>query len=276
MKLPLSAKAVATKVAIASSIAALGSTMFITTAANALTITPPNDVNASVNANANVSTSTNSTTNSSSTNVNANEQTRLQNIISKGDQEITRRLSSLTTLSAKINAATRLTASDKTTLTNEVNDTITGLTALKTKLDSETTITAARADAQDIYTEYRVYALVAPKINLIKVADDQQVVEQKLQTLIQKFQTRINAAKAKGKEVSAIQDTLSDMNANATASASVSSSIEAKVIGLQPTDWNSDHQILSGDSAQLKTAHIHNVAAYNDAKQIVAGLKALE
>lgn len=257
MKLPFSIKTASTKIAIASSIAALGSTMFITAAANAIT-TP----------------TTNTTTpQGSSDNTN---QTRLQNTISKGDQEIARRLTSLATLTAKINAATRLTASDKTTLTNEVNDTISGLNALKTKLDSETTTTAARTDVQDIYTEYRVYALVAPKVNLIKVADDQQVAEQKLSTLIQKLQSRITSAQNSGKDVTALQNALNDMTTKVNAAQSISSSIESKVIGLQPTDYNSDHAILSGDSAQLKSAHADNQAAYQDAKQIVAGLKALK
>ncbi len=257
MKLPFSIKTVGTKIAIASSIAAVGSTMFITAAANAVT-TP----------------TTNTTTTQQST-ATANEQTRLQNIISKGDQEIARRLASLATLTTKINAATRLTASDKTTLTNEVNDTISGLNTLKTKLDSETTIAAARTDVQDIYTEYRVYALVAPKINLVKVADDQQVAEQKLATLIQKLQSRITTAQSKGKEATALQNALNDMTTKVNAAQSISSSIQSKVIGLQPTDYNSDHAILSGDSAQLKSAHADNQAAYQDAKQIVAGLKAL-
>lgn len=261
MKLPFSIKTVGTKIAIASSIAAVGSTMFITAAANAVT--------------APTTPTTNTTTTQQST-ATANEQTRLQNIISKGDQEIARRLASLATLAAKINAATRLTASDKTTLTNEVNDTISGLNTLKTKLDSETTIAAARTDVQDIYTEYRVYALVAPKINLVKVADDQQVAEQKLATLIQKLQSRITTAQSKGKEVTALQNALNDMTTKVNAAQSISSSIQSKVIGLQPTDYNSDHAILSGDSAQLKSAHADNQAAYQDAKQIVAGLKALQ
>ena len=223
-----------------------------------------------VDGNANVDATTNSTNTNGS-----NDKARLQRIITKGDQEITRRLTSLSKLASKINAATKLTDADKATLTAEVNATISGLNTLKAKLDAETTVAAARADVQSIYTEYRVYALVAPKVGLVKVADDQQVAEQKLQALIQKFQTRLNAAKAKGKNVDALETVLNDMTQKVNASASVSSAVQAKVIGLQPTDYNSDHTILSGTSAQLKTAHANNVAAYNDAKQIVAGLKNL-
>lgn len=88
-----------------------------------------------------------------------NSQVRIAAIISKGDQEITRRLAELNKLDGKINSTARLTTADKTTLTAQVNTEITGLTALKTKLDADTTITAAHTDAVSILTEYRVYAL---------------------------------------------------------------------------------------------------------------------
>lgn len=203
-------------------------------------------------------------------------QQHLQTIISKGDQEITRRLSTLNTLTSKINAATKLTSSDKATLSGEVSSTITGLTSLKAKLDAETTVAAARTDVQDIYSEYRVYALVAPKVTLIKVADDQQVVEGKLVTLAQKLQARIAAAQQKGQDVSALSNELNDMTSKTSAAQTISSGIENSVISLQPNDYNSNHALLSGDSTQLKTAHSDNQTAYSDAKSIVAALKTMK
>lgn len=203
------------------------------------------------------------------------DQQHLQTIISKGDQEITRRLATLNTLDSKINAATKLNATDKSYLTAEVNGEITGLTTLKTKLDADTTLAAARADAQSIFNEYRVYALVAPKVSLVKVADDQQVVEGKLTALIQKLQTRINTAKSNGKDVTTLQNQLNDLTTQVNNAQSISSSIEQKVLTLQPSDYDSNHAILSGDSTQLKAAHSDNEAAYNDAKNIISELKNL-
>ena len=55
----------------------------------------------------------------------------------------------------------------------------------------------------------------------------------------------------------------------------ISSSIESKVLTLQPSDYNSDHTLLNGDAAQLKTAHTDNEAAFTEAKNIVASLKTL-
>jgi hypothetical protein len=213
---------------------------------------------------------------SSSTSLSATDQTKLTTVITKGDQEITRRLQQLETLSTKISAATKLTSSDKSTLSTQVTGEISGLTALKSKLDADTTLVDAHADAESIYTEYRVYALITPKINLIKTADDQQVTESNLTTLAAKLQTRITAMKNAGKDTTAMQSELSDLTAKTTAAQAISSAIETKVIGLQPTDYNSDHAVLSDDSTQLKTAHTDTTTAIADAKQIVAQLKSAQ
>jgi len=204
------------------------------------------------------------------------EQTRLQDIITKGTAEIDRRLARLNTLSAKITAATKLSTADKTTLSNEVASTISGLTALKTKLASETTLAGARQDATEIYSDYRVYALVAPKIGLIRIADDQQAVEAKLTALATKLQTRITEAKQAGHDTTQLQSQLDDLTSKVTAAQAISSKVESSVIGLQPTDYNSDHKILSGYNDQLKTARTDNQAAFTDAKNIIASLKSLK
>jgi hypothetical protein len=205
----------------------------------------------------------------------ATQQQHLQTIISKGDQEIARRLATLNTLTSKINAATKLSAGDKATLSSEVTSSTSGLTALKSQLDAETTLAAARTDAQSIYSEYRVYALVAPKVGLVKVADDQQAVEGKLTALAQQLQTRITAEQQAGKDVTTLQSQLSDMTTQTNAAQAISSSIESGVIGLQPTDYNSNHAVLTGDNTKLKTAHADNQAADTDAKNIVSALKSM-
>ena len=201
------------------------------------------------------------------------DQTHLQTIIAKGGQEITRRLTTLGSLSSKINSAAKLNANDKSYLVSEVNAEISGLTALKAKLDAETTLAAAKADAQSTYSEYRVYALVVPKVALIKMADDQQVSENRLQALAQKLQTRINSAKDNGKDVTTLQTELGNMMAQTNNAAAISSGIEQKVLTLQPSDYDSNHAVLSGDRDQLKNAHADNQAAVADVKNLVSALK---
>jgi hypothetical protein len=50
--------------------------------------------------------------------------------------------------------------------------------------------------------------------------------------------------------------------------------MEASAVGLQPSDYNSDHSVLVGDYDKLVTAQSDNADAMNDANQILSGLQA--
>ena len=202
----------------------------------------------------------------------ATQQARLQRIITRGNLEIERRLVTLNTLTAKINSATKLTSSDATTLKNTVSGDITTLNTLKTQLDADTTVTAAASDATSIITNYRVYVLVVPQVNLIKAADDQQVAEGKLSALATKLQSRITAEQQQGTSVTTLQATLTDMNSKTAAAQAVSSNIETTVITLLPSDYNTNHAVLSGDRTQLVGAQANIKAAEADAQTIISQL----
>lgn len=204
----------------------------------------------------------------------AANQARLQRIITRGNTEINRRLATLATLSSKISSATKLSTADANTLNNTVSSDTTALTALKTQLDGETTVTAAITDAQSIITGYRVYALVVPQVDLVKTADDQQVAEGKLTTLSTKLSARITAEQQKGTDVTSLLTLLSDLNAKTAAAQGISSNIETTVIALVPSDYNTNHTVLSGDRSQLQTAQDDIQSALSDAKNIVSQLSA--
>ncbi|HSW98284.1 MAG TPA: hypothetical protein VLF71_00430 [Candidatus Saccharimonadales bacterium] len=211
----------------------------------------------------------------SSASTDGTEANRLQNIKTKGDAEIGRRLATLGKLFTNIDAATKLSASSKDALATEVSTEASALAALRTKLAGETTVAAAAADVQSMVSEYRVYALLVPKVQLVRAADDQQVAEQKLSDLATKLDARLSAAEKAGKNVGDLRVKLTDMAQNITNAQGISTSVESKVLPLQPSDYDSDHTVLSGYRDQLKTAHADNQAAYADAKAIVQGVKGL-
>ncbi len=205
----------------------------------------------------------------------AGDTTKLNLIHQRGDNEVSRRLTSLSGLLAKINAATKLSASDKAALIAEVNAEIAGLTTLKTTVDNDGDVTSAKTDAQSIVTDYRVYALVVPKVQLVITADRQQVIEDKLTALAAKVQTSINTAKTAGKDTTNLQKQLDDLTAKTQAAQAISSDVETKVLALQPSDYNNDHKILSAYRDQLKTARGDIGAAFGDAKANAGALKNL-
>lgn len=211
----------------------------------------------------------------SATTTNNATQTKLQLIISVGNGEIQRRLTTLNNLTTGINAAQFLSSGDKTSLSDEVSTEATDLTGLQTKLDAETTVAAATTDDLNVITEYRVYVLVVPKIYIVITADNQQATEAALTSFASNCQSLITAAQNAGKNVTTLQSELSNLNSEVSASHSISSSMEASVIGLQPSDYNSDHTILVGDYGKLQTAQSDNETAINDANELLSGLQSL-
>ncbi len=205
----------------------------------------------------------------------AGDQAKLQRIINRGNNEIERRISTLQHLTDKLSSAFKLSDSDTAALTNEVNGEIDSLKALKTKLDADNTVADAQNDVKTIITEYRVYVLIAPKVHLVKVAADQQAAETRLLALIPKLESRINDAKSAGKNVTSLESGLADMKARLAKAQPLSSDVESSVINLQPSDYNSDHTILSSYRDKLKTAQTDIQAAVSDAKSIVNALKNL-
>lgn len=247
---------------------------FVTAAGILATVMGLAAVPAGAIANRSAATSATSNTTAADTG-NQADQAKIKAIVNKGDREINRRLTTLNTLSNKINGAQKLTSSDKNTLSSEVSNEVSGLTALKSKLDADSDLTTAKADAQSIFSDYRVYALVVPKVQLVKAADDQQVAEGKLADLAGKLQSRITSAKNSGKDVTNLQNTLNDMTARTTAAQQISSGVESNIIGLQPSDYNTNHQILSGYRDKLKTAQGDIKSATTDSQTVVSDLKKL-
>jgi hypothetical protein len=203
------------------------------------------------------------------------DQAKLQRIINRGNNEIGRRITSLQKLNGKISGAVKLTDSDKAGLTSEVNAEIAGLTSLKTKLDADTVVADAQTDAKSIITGYRVYAFIMPKVSFLRAADDQQVAEAKLAALLPNLQSRVDSAKAAGKNVTSLTSGLSDMSTQITSAQAISGGVESAVINLQPSDFNSDHTVLRSYRDKLKTAQTDIRAAVGDANSIVDALKNL-
>jgi hypothetical protein len=195
------------------------------------------------------------------------DQAQLQLIITKGTAEIDRRLTTLSTLDTKINSSTKISSADKTSLTSEVNNEVSGLTALKTNLAATTTVALARSYAQSIINDYRVYALVVPQVNILKTADDQQLVEAKLNTLETSLATRINSST----NTSLVAE-LTAMTTQTKSAESLSSSVESSVLSLTPSNYDSNHSLLVQYINSLKTASSDNQAAIASGKSIVSSL----
>lgn len=258
-----------TKRTITSKLSALGAAFLISL------IWAPAVASALVTTNTSTNVTNTTTTTTTPTTQNNSQATRLNNIILRGNMELTRRLNNLTSLDSLINSSLKLTSSDKTALNDQVSSTIAGLNTLKGQLDSATTVTAAINDVQSIVSEYRVYVFIYPKIHILKVADDQQIIEAKLSALASLLQTRLTQASKTGQNVSSLISQLATINSLISSAQTISSQVETTVVNLQTSTYNSNNSVLSGYNAQLQSARQSIMTAFSDAKTLVQGIESL-
>src|SRR5215467_13174363 len=86
------------------------------------------------------------------------------------------RLATLSALRIAVNGATNLTGNDRSTLSTLVAGDVSGLTALRTRTNGETTIAGVKDDARSMIQDYRVYLLVVPKVRFSIAGDTEATV----------------------------------------------------------------------------------------------------
>lgn len=147
----------------------------------------------------------------------ARQTDQLSNVIARADTLIATRLASLQRLLTRIQNDKKLTTADKASLTSDVQSAISGLTALKTKIDADTDLATARADAKSIITSYRVYAIFEPKIRLLVTINNLQTTSTNMAMLATKIQGLLDTLKSQGKDTTNAQTALTDVTTQLTA-----------------------------------------------------------
>jgi hypothetical protein len=202
---------------------------------------------------------------------------KLSKIITRSDTAITARLTALNNLSTRLSQAKNLSATEKATFSTEVQTNITGLTSLKAKIDADTDVTTAQADAKTITGSYRIYALIIPQGYIEASADRIDTVSTMLNTISAKLQTRITADQTAGKNVASLQASLADLNAKVADAQTQAQNAQNGVSALVPDQGNatqlaSNTAALKASRADTKTGTSDLKTARQDAKTIIAGL----
>jgi hypothetical protein len=191
-----------------------------------------------------------------------------------GNCEIQRRFTTLTALSTRITSSTTLTSSDAAALTAEIGSTRTGLTDLKATIDTETSIPALKAEIARIATDFRVYLLVGPQVNLVSGADRVVASQSVFAKIDTNLAARIATAKAAGKDTTAAQSDLDAMNAAVAKAVGLATPLPATLLPLTPAQYNAGTAgpVLNSARAALVQARDLLKSAVQDAKACRAAL----
>jgi hypothetical protein len=172
-------------------------------------------------------------------------QPRVDRLRAVGDCEINRRFVTLDALTHLVNTSDVLTTEHRIDLrdVNSVNPasfaaTRSGLTTLKASIDADTTVVALKAGIAKIAPDYRVYLLVAPKTYLVSASDAVEKASARFGPLASELQNLIDLAKADGKDVTAAQAALDDLNAKVAQVNGLIGPVAGTLLPLSPSDWN--------------------------------------
>jgi hypothetical protein len=184
---------------------------------------------------------------------------------------ITVRLGDLKARVTLVQGTSWLSATDRSALLSELNSEISGLDALATTIQAETSVAAFRTEAAGILSQFRVYALVVPQVHLVRATDEVTTVIlpdlQAAQTLLGQ---QIQLAGQQHKDTSATAALMSDLATQVTNLQAVTNGLSAKLLALTPAAWNTDHSVLIPLRQQLGSGRVDAGHALSDIKAVEA------
>ena len=191
----------------------------------------------------------------------------------RADAEIARRLVALDRLAAVVSDARHLAGADRDALLNQISNDRSELTSLKATIDSDSNPTTLRAEVRRIVTDFRVYVLLEPQVRLVRALDAEQDAIARLTDVAAALKSRIDAAKSAGKDVTAAQTALDDMNAKLAAASAAVEGRAAAVIALTPSGYPGNRSTLDAVRRAVIDAHADLVAARDAARHALQALK---
>ncbi len=207
--------------------------------------------------------------------VTARAEPTVANLQAVGRCEIDRRLETLTKLQSVVDASPTLTDAHEAALDAILASTSSGLRALRAEIEGDTTVEALREDIRRIADDFRVYALVARQVWLVKAADTVVVTAAGFATTAERLEAAIDAAEAAGKDVGDARTHLATMIAKADEAEAKVDGVASAVLALTPAAWNAGDAapVLKDARDSLRDGRVALRQAMKAARAVLADLR---
>jgi hypothetical protein len=211
------------------------------------------------------STSVSAAGTSADVSINASLTARFKNIVTRADEEITRRINALNALSVRVNAMEKLSATEKSSLSANIQTELSDMTNLQAKVSADATANSTSSlltDVKSITSSYRVFILVIPQGAIEAASDRVLTTASIMDDLSTKLSARISTAQTAGNNVTAATTALTDLNAKVSDSNAQATAAASEVSSLMPDNGNAT--IEASNTATLKDAHAKVLASQQD------------
>ncbi len=184
--------------------------------------------------------------------------------VRRAHAEIEKREKDLSALLKRISEMKHVSDDTKNAISTSVQDTMSNLGNLRTKIESETDKAELKKDMKNITEGTRVYLVVIQKARILAAVDRIGSVAKAIEELNAKLQTRVQLAQTAGKDVSAITALQADIIAK-LAEAKTQAALAGTTVAPLVAD-NGDKTVFASNEAAFKTARIAIKAAETQLK----------
>ena len=196
------------------------------------------------------------------------QQSTLASCKQVGQTEVSRRLTTISTLQTRVGNAKDLTAAHRSRLSTLLSSDSTGLSALNATIQADTTLAQCRTDVRAVVTKYRIYVLVVPQVHLVIAADILTTVDTRLANLEDKLAKAIDSAGLPPGQKDKAGDALADMRSQVSAAATALQGQADAVLALTPAGYPGTTSTLLAVRSRLSTARTDLGKARDDVETI--------
>ena len=187
---------------------------------------------------------------------------------------IDRRLATIERLKARVADHPHVTGEHRRELLAELDRSEAGLRALSVEIDQATTVPELRVLVPKIATDFRIYLVVVPKVNLALGSDSIVAGGARLNEVAETLQAWIDRAISKGADASEAIGHLADMNEEIRRALALGEPVAGAVLALSPADWPTPAaDVLTQGRADLSEAGRLSREARISGQEAVAALR---
>ena len=184
-------------------------------------------------------------------------------------EAIDKRLVTIDELTAAVNRSATITTVHAEQLLAELTASATGLSSLAEQIRAAEDAETLRALVPQIFEDYRIHAVVAPKVHLVLGADGAGPAADRLDQTAQALDAAIDRLEDNGIDLEVARALLAEMARLVESGAETATSVPGMVLDLTPADYPGSTETIRSAHGVLQSVGSDLRAAGNDAREIV-------
>jgi len=199
----------------------------------------------------------------------------IETIRSRALEAIDKRQATIDDLEAAINRSASVDPGHAGQLLGELRASAAGLESLARQIRSADDLETLRLLIPKVFEDYRIYAVVAPKVHLVLASDAAATVADRLGTAAETLGDVLDRLEENGIDVGSADELLAEMERLVASGAESAASVPGMVLKLVPSDYPDSTETLRSAHSVLKSAGTDLRAAGHTAHEIVRFIKSV-